>query len=127
MDQIHPEPTMKKITLVVLLLSAFCLAASKPNTADYPITVHVIGSSLSSYGANCIHGLDVMVNGKHLQLSGGCDKTTEGSFGLTQPGDYKARFTADEHSPSFRLAQTYEILFPDNSKRKFTAIAISEQ
>lgn len=126
---------MKKILLAVLLLSSFCFAASKPNPADYPITVHIIGSSLSANGAaglsiggaGCTQVLDVMVKKKHLQLSGGCDETTEGSWSLLQPGDYKARLTTDEHSPSFRLAQTYEFLFPDNSKRKYNAIAISEQ
>ncbi len=39
---------MKKLALVVLLLSTFSFAAKKPvpNSADYPINVHVIASHI---------------------------------------------------------------------------------
>ena len=60
---------MKKIVLVVLLLSAFSFAANKPaNPADYNVKVHVSASSLGGpSGASSF--LNVLIDGKNYQLS----------------------------------------------------------
>jgi hypothetical protein len=72
-----------------------------------------------------------MIDGMHYSLSGGCDRTaaTSGGFGAfatLKPGDYKAKLVEDDRSTPFRVMQTYELLFPDGTTRKFAVIGVSE-
>lgn len=121
---------MKRIALAVLLLSSMCFAGKKPNPADYPINVHVTGSRLEGVaGGGCTQYLDGEIDGLHYSLSGGCDRPTAdifGGFATLKPGGYKAKLVEDDRSTPFRVMQTYELLFPDGTTRKFGVYGVSE-
>jgi hypothetical protein len=117
---------MKKIVLVVLLLSAFSFAANKPaNPADYNVKVHVSASSLGGpSGASSF--LNVLIDGKNYQLSAQqhADGKVKG-WAVIALGDYKARLVTDEHN-AYEFTQVYEFLLPDGKTRKFGVVGTSE-
>lgn len=116
---------MKKIALVVLLLSTLCLAASNKND-KFNLTIHVSSSFLTFNGSTCTNQLNILVDGINYQLVGGCDHQEDVHYGPLKPGDYKARLATDDHSRAYLTVQTYEILYPDNRSRKFEVIGNSE-
>ncbi len=115
---------MKKLALVVLLLSTFSFAAKKPvpNSADYPINVHVIASHIQVDRCN-FQSLDVIIDGKKYELAG--TKCIAGYLILAL-GDYTAKLVSDEHPTTYHSRQTYEFLLPDNSTARFDVSGIAE-
>ena len=117
---------MKKLAFVVLLLSGCCFAASKPNPTDYTIQIHINGSEVKHPATGCEQVLNVTIDGLHYGLTGGCDRNADYSWLLLMPGDYKARLVDNATTPNFRVMRSYELLFPDGSKRKFFTFSVSE-
>jgi hypothetical protein len=113
---------MKKLVLVVLLLSAFSFAANKPTPVDYNLNVHVSASSLQ--GAAPF--LNVIIDGKYYQLSGERPVDAFKHYELLALGDYKARLVTDQHSTAYESWQVYEFLFADGRTLKFNVVGVSE-
>jgi len=103
---------MKKIALtVVLLLSVFAWA--EPNPSDYPISVHVNSAQVLSvsgaFGKGLvIQSLHVEINGKKFVL----EAETHGGHALLA-------LVEDKHTSTYESSQTYELLFPDKTTKKF--------
>jgi hypothetical protein len=116
---------MKKIVLVVLLLSACSFAANKPNTADYNVNVHVSASSLAGPDSSYPF-LNVIIDGKNYQLLGDGRLANSKAYELLTLGDYKARLVTDQHSSAYESWQAYEFLFPDGRTFKFNVVGVSE-
>jgi hypothetical protein len=99
---------MKKITIAILLLSAFAWAAGGPNPAEYSINVHVSASSLAAHGNQL---LDVVIDGKKYEL-----RTTLAVGKLLALGDYKAKLVTNNKS-AYESYQIYEFLLPDRTRQ----------
>jgi hypothetical protein len=108
---------MKKITLTILLLSAFAWAGPIPNPADYTINVHVSKSRTAGGDQR----LNVVINGRKLKLEGNGPAQM-----LLALGDYKAKLVKDEHKGTYDSLQIYEFLFPDQKTRKFYVVGQTE-
>lgn len=110
---------MKKIALpVVLLLSVFVWA--EPSPSDYPISVHVNSAQVLSvtgaFGKGLvIQSLHVVINGKKFELEAESNR----GHALLALGDYKAKLVEDKHTSTYESSQMYELLFPDNTTKKF--------
>lgn len=112
----------KYLLLFALLLCAMStFAAKKPDPSDYNITVHVTASRVDG----CIRELDAVINGVNYQLTAACDKIPI-SVGVLKLGDYKAKLVKDDRSSAFYILQSYEFLFPDNAKKKFDVVGVSQ-
>jgi hypothetical protein len=120
------------IALILVCLNAAGLSAraaeAKPDPSQYTLVLHVSGSR---YGELITVGsiipnpgreiLTATVGNRHYQLLG--DTSAKA---LTDPGDYHARLTKDEHKTSYESVQEFEILFPDGTTRRFEVTAQSE-
>ncbi len=113
---------MKKLVLVVLLLSAFSFAANKPNPADYNVDVHVSASSFQGFCPL----LNVVIDGKNYQLLSQSNTVDGKGWGNLALGDYKARLVTDLHKAAYESTQVYEFLFPDGKTMKFYVVGVSE-
>ena len=116
---------MKKLVLVVLLLSAFSFAANKADPAYYNVTVHVSASSLAGPDSSYPF-LNVIIDGKNYQLLGEGRLVNSKGYELLTLGDYKARLVTDQHSSAYESWQAYEFLFPDGRTLKFDVVGVSE-
>ena len=110
-------------------------AESKPDPSQYTLVVHVSASRYTQgIGASFINPnllsevLTATVGSRHYQLQGptSSSKAFMHGNGLIDPGDYHAKLTQDEHKTSYESLQQFEILFPDNTTRRFTVIEQSE-
>jgi len=116
---------MKRLALAVLLMqTTFLLGATKPNPADYTITVHVIGSQGGS--SVSYQHLEVIIDGQSLELQGtGYSNTRTGVLAL---GDYKAKTTKGVNPPGqsngHDLFGAYKFLFPDGTTRYYEVIGL---
>ena len=118
---------MTKVALsILLLLSAFSLAA--PNPDEYSITVHVISShwimepSIGT-GPEAFQKLDVMIDGKKVELEAPTLRANlQAGVALLALGDYKAKLVQEKHRTAYESSRAYEFLFPDNTTRKFTVV-----
>jgi hypothetical protein len=126
---------MKKLALVVLLLlSTLTYAAKKPNPADYTINVHVTASHLQlshnvlPVTSGAFQKLDVVMNGKRLELSGGeIQVSLNNGAVIIVPGDYKARLVINENSNStYKSSEVYELIVPDNKTEKFIVTGLGD-
>ncbi|MFZ0686403.1 MAG: hypothetical protein WAM89_12740 [Terriglobales bacterium] len=109
---------MKKIALAILLLTSLVAwAGGEPNPADYTVNVHVSAASKDVKGSLI---LDVIIDGKKYQLSGGVGGM------LLALGDYKAKLVKNEHKTAYSSYQVYEFLFPDKKTKQFVVIGQSE-
>src|ERR1017187_6952480 len=116
---------MKKLMLVVLMLSAFSFAGNKPaNPADYNVSVHVSASSLAGL-EGAFPFLNVIIDGKNYQLSAEQHADRLKGWAVLALGEYKARLVTDEHN-AYELTQVYELLFPDGKTMKFDVTGTSE-
>jgi hypothetical protein len=102
---------MRSFVLAVLFFTPSALfAATKPNPADYTLTVHV--------QCSFTHGLNerivVDLEGKQMELSA----VAAASLPLAL-GDYKARLLKDTSPDSYEVGRRYELLFPDGKIRAF--------
>ena len=127
---------MKNILLLLLLLSPE-LALAKVNPTDYSLSVHVQSSRLVTNchtvaeHAFCANrqSLSVVIGGKKYELLGHDDADA-----ALRTGDYKARMLAGDASadaaqvPAYEIndKNTYEFLFPDGKKLKYSVIGESE-
>ena len=114
---------MRKIALAFLLLfSAFCQAANKPNSDEYTTTIHVTSSHLEFWGLD-FQCVDAMIDGKKYVLRG---DVVRRKIPLLALGDYKGKLVTDEHPTTYLSARAYQLLLPDNKTMKFTVIGVSE-
>jgi len=114
---------MKKSVLALFLLSAATLLAATPNPADYPVSVHVISSSVNvkyegekspTYDYEDIH---VLINGNKYTL-----ETSDHSLvsaGPLAPGDYPAKVVENLHQRKYTVVRHYVLLFPDGKTATF--------
>lgn len=114
---------VKKLVLVVLLLSAFSFAANKPNPADYNVDVHVSASSLDE---GAFPFLNVIIDGKNYLLRSEKGTVNRDGAAIIVLGDYKAKVVVDVHNSAHELTQVYEFLFSDGKTMKFDVVGISE-
>ena len=118
--------TMLRMLFIVLLLGAApaLQAQEKTATQEQPadkaqpatVTVNVLESKFE-------HGMCVVkavIDGQAYWLSG----PLYAKNGPLKPGEYKATLIKDEHKVSYKIARTYEFLYPDGKKEKFMLIGI---
>jgi len=106
---------MRSVALAVLLFTPSAIfAATKPNPADYNLTVHVQCSFTRGTGERLV----ATVDGKQLEL------TTFTAILPLALGDYKARVEEKSGGKSFEINQTYELLFPNGQVRSFTVSGV---
>ncbi len=109
---------MKNIILAVLMLSAFAVAGTKRNPADYAVTVHVVQSRMIVRGTY-YQRLSAIIDGKKYEL-----QSEAYAYGFLVPGDYKARLLNDGHKSQYDSWQVYEFLFPDNKTRRYLVLEV---
>jgi hypothetical protein len=121
---------MKKIFILFafLLLSPNLARAEKPkpNSADYTIDIHVQSSRLvmecgGGVGCRLMSHLNVVINGKKLELSAGLSRED-----LLRVGDYKAKIAKDETTRTYEYLRTYEFLFADGQTRLYSVVGETE-
>lgn len=122
---------MKKVPLAVLLLCSAAAWSQQASPTDYPISVHVVSSTLvlralGTRSQEVTERLRVVVSGKNYELEGKAPIISGGRPGVIAPGDYKAKLKDDVHKGSYLTNQEYEILFPDGSNATFTLTSESE-
>jgi hypothetical protein len=118
---------MKKLVLALLLLSAVCFAAKKPNPADYPINLHVASSHMDVGNAGWVESVTAIIGGKKYELMcSGRISPFEESYMILKPGDYKARLLKDKHPTEYQAIQSYELLFPDNKVMEFNLVGMGD-
>jgi hypothetical protein len=110
---------MKKSVLALLLLSSSWAFAAKPkpNPADYPLTLQVTCSFVTStgagkYGYTEVH-LGAMLDGKLVEL------TNAPAFFPIVPGAYAMRLMKDRSANKYELNQIYELLLPDGKLQTY--------
>lgn len=116
---------MRKLALLVLLLSALCSAQS--NAGEYPINVHVSSSQWvvvpTTIGLQAAQRLNVVIDGKKYELEADGAK---GRPAILSLGDYKAKLIVDIHNTAYESSQTYQLQFSDKKTRNFVVIGRSE-
>ena len=117
---------MKKLVLVVLLLSAFSFAANKPNPSDYNVDVHVSASVAQVTNGFGYSFLNVVIAGKNYQLLAERGDVNRKALTILALGDYKAKLVTDERDTAYQSIQIYELLFPDGKTAKFDVVGVSE-
>ena len=106
---------MKKLAMVMVLLSTIAWAAAEANPSNYTINVHVTSSIQRSGEVR----LKVTIDGKKYELAGG--------GGLLIPGDYTARIVKDAHNNEYEISyRMYELLLPDKKTKKYWVTGIME-
>ncbi len=106
---------MKKLAIIMVLLSTFAWAATEANPSNYVINVHVTSCIQRSGEVR----LKVTIDGKKYELAGG--------GGLLIPGDYKARVVKDAHNTEYEVNyRMYELLLPDKKTKKYWVTGIME-
>jgi hypothetical protein len=102
---------MRSVALFVLLFAPSALfAATKPNPAEYKLTVHV----QCSFGWKVNELLVATVGGKQLELT-----SVEPAALPLALGDYPARLEEKQSGKSYEVNQSYELLFPDGKVREY--------
>lgn len=114
---------MKKLTVAILLLSAFAWAGANHDPAEYTINVHVSASRIAVEGKSIARRqeLTVVIDGKKYEL-----ESVLFPNALMALGDYKAKLVKDEHRGKYDSVQIYEFLLPDNKTRQFGVVGQSE-
>jgi len=115
---------MKAMFVVIVCVSAFAWAGTKPDSADYTTNVHVSGSRLTTRSNDSfprVQTLDATINGKKFELESDVPVNS-----LLDLGDYKARLIRDEHPNAYDSRQVYEILFPDQKTGRFWVVGQME-
>ncbi len=118
---------------VILLVLSFGL--SLPSFAqqsdDYKVDVHVINSRITSICGSVFHGestckwaqtLTTTIDGHKYELQ----SETLRSKGVVALGDYKAKLVKDETRPTGEFNRVYDLMFPDQSTRKFKVVGQME-
>ena len=116
---------MKNALFAILLCVPALAWAAKPapDTAEYPITVHVQSSRLinmiSGKDAPLFQDLKVLIDGKKYELEAG------GAL-LLRVGDYKAKVEKDNTQRTYEYQRVYEFLFADGSTRRYWVVGEDE-
>jgi hypothetical protein len=91
----------------------------KPNPADYPVMVHVVGSQGSSL--SLYQHVEAIIDGKQVELQGA-------GRGLLALGDYQAQPKPGVQPPKnpngHDTYQAYELLFSDGTTRYYEVIGL---
>jgi hypothetical protein len=113
---------MKSLALALLLIApATAFAATKPNPADFTVTIHVTSSASEfRYDGTLVEFLQILettIDGQPFQLTGN-------SAGVLALGDYKARISTTVHGPhnpnSYDIYKGYDLLMPDGTARTYS-------
>ena len=115
---------MKKIALVVLLLSSLCFAANKPDPATFTLNLHIT-TSTRRVGEE---RLETFLDGKKLVLShfSTCEYVHIHACAILPPGYYKARIEGQETTKTGRIATSYDILLADGTADRYEVVSLSE-
>jgi hypothetical protein len=132
---------MKKIAAVLFLLlcstslvygqkERFGQKTEKPNSADFPIKIHISATHMRPECANpgCVVLLDAdaVLSGKKIELSGSA-RVVKKIDVLIIPGDYQAKLTKDNiNSDGPLFNQEYDVLLSDGTIWHCTTTGISE-
>jgi len=116
---------MRKIVFTALLILP-AVGWASPNTADYPIAVHVNSSrlieachaTLSGPYCDYIQRLSATIDGKKYEL-----EYPQKAADLLRVGDYMARIIEGKSDHPFEFHREYEFLFQDGTKRKFLVVS----
>jgi hypothetical protein len=119
--------------LTLSLLALPCLGQA-PNSATYPVAIHVTRSEVVFISSNDVVGpytvIDATIDGHKYRLIGVKFANTRFSFGVKpavlKTGDYKARVTQQQTVNSAQYFRQYELLFTGGEKLKFDVIGESE-
>jgi hypothetical protein len=112
---------MKNPALAILLLAPTTVfaATTKPNPADYPVRVHVVGSQGSGLGT--YQHVEAIIDGKQVELQAA-------TRGLLVLGDYQAQPKPGVHPPKdsngHDIYQAYELLFSDGTTRYYEVVGL---
>ena len=109
-------------------------APEPSNSADYSVQVHITAShvhrscagNMANVWCESLLSVDVLVNGKKLELTGTSKVGKEQSV-LLIPGEYRARIAKEikeDNSAVFR--QEYDLLLPDGSTWHGATTGITE-
>lgn len=119
----------------MVLLSAVFVSAQS-NSAEYPLTAHVISTHLNYLCSDVQSGssfclgpqqIEAVIGGKKFELAGGDYKHGGIRQGLLKLGDYKAKIAAENHKTPADFEIVYEFLLPDASTRKFAVVGETAQ
>jgi hypothetical protein len=109
---------MKKM-LLLFLLTVPMVAAPPPNPADFPITLHMLYSSMTLSGE--YQRIDVVIDGQPMELS-------SNASGVLTLGDYPARVSPKVSAPknwsAYDNMKGYDLLMPDGKVRTYTVTAV---
>lgn len=121
---------MRGLVVAAVLMCSVAAWSEQPNPADYPLTAHVTRSYFILEGSglhqDTLQVLDVLINGKKLQLEAEPIKVSKSYYGLISIGDYRAKLTVNREKGSYLTFQKYEILFPDQHTKSFEVVGKSE-
>jgi hypothetical protein len=112
---------MKKLALMLLLLlptTAFA-ASTKPNPADFTLTVHVISSRFNCAGG-CSQILETTTGTQPVELT----RASNTVLGVLAPGNYPARLSISVRVPkadnnTYDIYRAYDLLMPDGTVRTY--------
>jgi hypothetical protein len=122
------EAVMNKYIFLGLL---FCVPViAQVNGLGYVVDIHVTASRIAS---NCgvfrgdssckaTQEITVDIDGKKYELQ----SETFFPKGIVALGDYKAKLLDEQTKPTGEFTRTYDLQFPDQSKRKFHVIGQME-
>ncbi len=116
---------MKKLALAALLLlpATIFAASTKPNRADFPLTVHVVSSAWHVGYANTAsyQTLETVTDNQSVELQAG-------TTGVLALGDYPARISPKVHAPknpnAYDMYRGYDLLMPDGTTRTYTVTGL---
>lgn len=120
---------MKKLALAFLLLlpTTLLAASSKPNPADFTITVHVVSSRWDCAApGGCSQILEATTDAQPVELTH--SSNTVG--GVLAAGNYPARLSTSVRTPkgddnAYDIYRAYDLLMPDRTVRTFTVTGLS--
>src|SRR6202034_1558746 len=102
--------SMRKIALLVLVLSALCWAQS--NAGEYAINVHVTSSQWvvvpTTLGLQTTQKSNVIIDGKKYEL----EAQAKAPVTLLSLGDYNAKLIEDVHKTAYESTQPTSCTFP---------------
>ena len=113
-----------KHSAIAFLFLCSALVWAAPSASDYSINVHVRATRMVREGNSIGHYqyLSVVIDGKKYEL-----ESLDMPNALLVLDDYKARLLKDPHwVGTYDSWRVYEVLLPENRKRKFLVVGQSE-
>ena len=118
------------MTKTVLACTLLLPLSASAQTQGYDVTVHVsesrIGTDCGVYhgGSSCksVQQITALIGGEKYEL----ESETFFPKGIVALGDYKAKLVEDQQKPTHEFTRAYELMFPDQSTRKFRVTGQAE-